>query len=56
MDRIISRRELLSTAALGYAGVGVGIASATPKACAFMLEEASQSVAVLGRSGSLFAR
>jgi hypothetical protein len=45
MDRIISRRELLSTAAFGCAGVVVGIASATPKARAFTLEQASQPVA-----------
>ena len=44
MDRVISRRKLLSTAALGCAGLGLGIAAA-PKARAFTLEEPSQPVA-----------
>lgn len=44
MDRVISRRKLLSTAALGCAGVGLGVAAA-PKAGAFSLEEPSQPVA-----------
>ena len=44
MDRVISRRRLLSTAALGCAGLGFGVATA-PKARAFTLEEPSQPVA-----------
>jgi hypothetical protein len=44
MDSVITRRKLLSRAALGCAGVGLGIA-ATPKARAFSLEEPSQPVA-----------
>lgn len=44
MDRMISRRKLLSTAALGCAGVGFGLAS-PPRAGAFSLEEPSRPVA-----------
>lgn len=44
MDRVISRRKMLSTAALGCAGLGLGVA-AVPKARAFTLEEPSQPVA-----------
>jgi hypothetical protein len=44
MNRVISRRKLLSTAALGCAGFGLGVA-APPKARAFTLEEPSQPVA-----------
>jgi hypothetical protein len=44
MDRVISRRKLLSTAALGCVGVGIG-AAVPPKARAFTLEEPSQPVA-----------
>ena len=44
MDSVITRRKLLSTAALGCAGLGLGVAAA-PKARAFTLEEPSQPVA-----------
>jgi hypothetical protein len=44
MNRVISRRKLLSTAALSCAGFGLGVAAA-PKARAFTLEEPSQPVA-----------
>ena len=43
MDRLISRRMLLSTAALGCAGVGVGLSAS--KARAFSLEEPSRPLA-----------
>ena len=44
MDSVITRRKLLSTAALGCTGLGFGIAAA-PKARAFALEEPSQPIA-----------
>jgi hypothetical protein len=44
MDRVISRRKVLSTAALGCASIGLGIAAA-PKARAFTMEELPQPVA-----------
>ncbi len=44
MDRAISRRKLLSTAALGCAGAGFGLAAA-PRARAFSIEEPSRKVA-----------
>lgn len=44
MDSVITRRKLLSTAALGSAGLGLGVA-AVPKARAFTLEEPSKPVA-----------
>lgn len=44
MDRAISRRKLLSTAALGCAGAGLGL-TAAPRARAFSIEEPSQQVA-----------
>ena len=44
MDRVISRRKLLSATALGWAGVGAAIAAA-PRARALTLEEPAQPVA-----------
>jgi hypothetical protein len=44
MDSVITRRKLLSTAALGCAGLGLGVAGAPP-ARAFTLEAPSQPLA-----------
>jgi hypothetical protein len=44
MGRVISRRKVLSTAALSCASIGLGIA-AVPKARAFTMEELPQPVA-----------
>ncbi|MFO1113010.1 MAG: hypothetical protein U1E38_07375 [Rhodospirillales bacterium] len=43
MNRLISRRMLLSTAALGSAGIGFGLSAS--KAQAFSLEEPSRPLA-----------
>ncbi len=43
MDRVISRRTLLTTTAMGCAGVGLGLAAA-PAAGAFSIEEGSAQI------------